>query len=124
MIGLRPSTSVVISTLFIAGLLFVLSVPLVLGTVPPNSAYGFRTATTMSNPDVWYKANRFCGEASMVCAVVMVVSIAVYFFFISRVSMPSTLTTRLGLAVEFVPLVALLLVLLTYNSMLASHLRR
>jgi uncharacterized membrane protein len=36
-------------------------VPLALGRVRPNSTYGFRTAKTLSDPAIWYAANRFAG---------------------------------------------------------------
>ena len=39
----------------------VLSIPMILGKVPPNGAYGFRTAKTLSSPEVWYPANRAAG---------------------------------------------------------------
>ena len=39
----------------------VLSMPMILDRVPPNSAYGFRTPKTLSSPEVWYPANRAAG---------------------------------------------------------------
>jgi len=42
-------------------ILMVLAVPLVLGIVPPNMLYGFRTSKTRSSPEIWYPANRFAG---------------------------------------------------------------
>ena len=42
-------------------LILLLSVPMILGKVPPNGAYGFRTPKTLSSPDVWYPANRASG---------------------------------------------------------------
>ena len=38
-----------------------ISIPMVLGKVPPNGLYGFRTPKTLSSPDVWYPANRSAG---------------------------------------------------------------
>ena len=35
-----------------------LCVPFLLGKVAPNGYYGFRTAKTMSSPEIWYVANR------------------------------------------------------------------
>ena len=34
---------------------------MILGKVPPNGAYGFRTPKTLSSEDVWYPANRAAG---------------------------------------------------------------
>lgn len=46
----------------LVGVLFVgLSIPLIQRRVPPNRYYGFRTAKTLSNPEVWYKVNRVSG---------------------------------------------------------------
>lgn len=54
------------------GLLYIgISIPLIMGKVPPNAYYGFRTAKTMSNPDIWYKANAYSGWALLVSGVVI-----------------------------------------------------
>jgi uncharacterized membrane protein len=45
---------------------FLLSIPLILGLVPPNRGYGIRTPKTMSEPDLWYNANRFGGWALLI----------------------------------------------------------
>lgn len=52
-----------INTLFIvAGVVFIaLAIPLILGKVPPNEWYGFRTPKTLSEPHIWYSANRLMG---------------------------------------------------------------
>ena len=47
--------------------LIAVSIPLVIGVVPPNWIYGFRTAKTMSNPQIWYEANRHAG-ANLIAA--------------------------------------------------------
>ena len=49
------------------GLLFVLIAwPMAKGLVEPNGAYGFRTPRTLSDPAIWYPANRAAGRAMMV----------------------------------------------------------
>ena len=48
------------------------AVPLVLGKVPPNGLYGFRTEKTQSSPEVWYPANRFAGWAFVVAGLITV----------------------------------------------------
>ena len=42
-------------------LILLLSVPMILGKVPPNGVYGFRTPKTLSSPEIWYPANRAAG---------------------------------------------------------------
>ena len=58
---------------FVPALLLLLAaIPLVLGLVPPNAVYGFRTFKTLTDDNVWYRSNRFGG-----CA--LLISSAVYF---------------------------------------------
>ncbi len=47
--------------LFGGVLLLILSIPLILGRVKPNSIYGFRTSRTLGDPDLWYPVNRYSG---------------------------------------------------------------
>ena len=48
------------------------SIPMILGKVPPNWIYGFRTPRTLSSPEVWYPANRVAGWFMVVAAVVSI----------------------------------------------------
>ena len=48
--------------------LAILALPLALRLVGPNRWYGFRTAATLSDPQLWYSANAFCGRALLVAA--------------------------------------------------------
>jgi uncharacterized membrane protein len=43
-------------------LLVALCVPMMYDKIPPNSFYGFRTPRTLSDPNVWYPANRVAGR--------------------------------------------------------------
>jgi len=42
-------------------LLSALSIPLILGKIPPNGLYGFRVPQTLNNPDLWYPVNTYAG---------------------------------------------------------------
>ena len=53
-------------------LVLVLSLPMILGRVPPNSAYGFRTPKTLSSPEVWYPANRAAGWFMLTAMVISI----------------------------------------------------
>ena len=62
--GLRPldPKSIVFIAYLCASVLFVLlSIPLILGKVPPNPWYGFRVRRTLTDAGVWYAANRYSG---------------------------------------------------------------
>ena len=39
-----------------------LSVPLILGKIPPNGLYGFRLRGTLENPEIWYRVNAYAGR--------------------------------------------------------------
>lgn len=59
----------------LVGLLFVgISIPLVLGKVPPNSFYGCRTTKTLSDPKIWYAANRMSGKDFLISGLLIFVA--------------------------------------------------
>ena len=39
-----------------------------LGIVPPNAVYDFRTQQTLANRELWFRANRFAGLALFIAA--------------------------------------------------------
>ena len=53
-------------------LFLILAFPLVIGAIPRNRLYGFRTRRTLSDDAVWYPVNRAAGIA-------IVIASAVYF---------------------------------------------
>ena len=50
------------------GIIAVVSIPLILKLVPPNNAYGFRTQKTLSDPELWFRGNRFAGSALFIAS--------------------------------------------------------
>jgi hypothetical protein len=65
-----------VSGLVLAGI----SIPLVLGKIPPNGLYGFRVKKTMENPDIWYPVNAYSGKwllATGLCMVLAAIGFAV-----------------------------------------------
>lgn len=67
------------STAFLvgAGVIAIVSIPLILKVVPRNSLYGFRTRSTLSNDEVWFRANHFAGWALLVAAAVSAILLIV-----------------------------------------------
>jgi|GEM_PF-4217096 len=53
----------------ISVILIVLGLPLVLGMIEPNSAYGVRTAQALSDENVWYHLNSIGGWGMIVSGV-------------------------------------------------------
>jgi hypothetical protein len=62
--------------LFIAcgAALIAMSVPLVLGRVPPNQLYGFRVRRTLAQPEIWYPANRYSGQLGAALGLILIVA--------------------------------------------------
>lgn len=59
----------------LAGLIFIaISLPLIYQKVPPNRWYGFRVRKTLSNPNIWYAANRVTGIDLFLAGIVIVLS--------------------------------------------------
>jgi uncharacterized membrane protein len=54
--------------LIACGVIALVSIPLILKVVPPNRWYGFRTTRTLSNEDLWFRANRIAGWAFLAAA--------------------------------------------------------
>jgi uncharacterized membrane protein len=72
--------------LFSGALLAVLSVPLIMGKIPPNGLYGFRVKKTMENPHVWYPVNRYGGKWLLAAGLVLALA-AVGLFFVPGISL-------------------------------------
>jgi uncharacterized membrane protein len=68
------NTTTVYALFGLTGLVLIaVSVPMLLGRVPPNLWYGFRTSKTLSDERIWYEANRLSGRAGIVAGTLMVV---------------------------------------------------
>lgn len=52
----------------------ILAIPMIMGKVPPNNLYGFRTKKTHSNPEIWYPANAYAGKWLLVWGMLMIVA--------------------------------------------------
>jgi uncharacterized membrane protein len=59
--------------------LIAISLPMMYDKVPPNGFYGFRTPRTMSDPNVWYPANRVAGRNLAVAGAIVSTTALVVF---------------------------------------------
>jgi uncharacterized membrane protein len=53
-----------------AALIFFVAVPLVVGLIPRNRIYGFRTQKTLADDRAWYPVNRFAGVVIILASLV------------------------------------------------------
>src|SRR5437667_12704068 len=56
-----------------------LALPMMYEKIPPNGFYAFRTPRTLSDPNVWYPANRVAGRNRAVAGVIVSTTALVLF---------------------------------------------
>lgn len=61
-----------------------LSLPMWQGKIPPNRISGFRTAQTLSNPELWYSVNTAVGRTLVFVNIALLIATIVTHFTISR----------------------------------------
>jgi hypothetical protein len=66
--------------LFSGLLLAVLSVPMIMGKIPPNGLYGFRVKKTMENPEIWYPINAYSGKWLLATGLVQSLAASTIYF--------------------------------------------
>ena len=66
-------TTLLVMYVIFGALLAGLAVPLLLDKVPPNGWYGFRVPSTLYNPDLWYKVNRYMARWLLAAGIVTMV---------------------------------------------------
>lgn len=82
--------------LLVSSLIIVFSIPMILGKVPRNLFYGFRTSYTMSSDAVWYRANRDAGISLLVAGVIWLgLAVGMPWIMVSMES-AARMTQRLG----------------------------
>jgi hypothetical protein len=54
------------------------SVPLILGLIPPNGLYGFRLRKTMEHPEIWYPVNKYGGERLLLASLLLILAAVAY----------------------------------------------
>ena len=107
------SVAVLVICWFFAGLLITaVSIPLVLGKIPPNRLYGVRTRKTLSNNEVWYKANKYTGKDFLICGLVVSAGALVLWMFKAKLSFSAV--SWIGTALLMVPLLVVVVRALSY----------
>ncbi len=73
-------TTMLIMYVVFGMLLIGLAIPLMMDKIPPNSWYGFRVPSTLSDPVRWYKANRFIARGLLLTGIITTIgAIGLYF---------------------------------------------
>ena len=71
--------------IFSGVLLGVLSIPMIMGKIPPNGLYGFRVKKTMEDPVLWYSVNAYSGKWLLGISLLSILA-AVGFSFVPDIS--------------------------------------
>jgi uncharacterized membrane protein len=67
-----------------------LALPLIMKKIKPNRWYGFRVKKTLSNPEIWYKANQIAGKNMLLAGLtILAATISTYFIRLNSASFPS-----------------------------------
>ena len=66
--------------LFSGLLLAALSIPMIMGKIPPNGLYGFRVKKTLDNPEIWYPVNAYSGKWLLAASLVQALAVWVVVF--------------------------------------------
>ncbi len=61
-------------------LLAAISIPMIMGKIPPNGLYGFRVKKTMENPEIWYPVNAYSGKWLLAAGLVQALAAVVAFY--------------------------------------------
>ena len=74
---------IVVMVIFILSgvVLAVVSVPLMMGKIPPNGLYGFRVRKTMERPEIWYPVNKYGGERLLMVSLMLIVAAVGFTYF-------------------------------------------
>ncbi len=72
-------------------LITILSIPLILEKIKPNNFYGFRTKKTLSDENIWYKANKYSGKTMLIAGIIIVISASIVYFVSLKINLFSDL---------------------------------
>jgi uncharacterized membrane protein len=99
---------------FIApSIVFILAaIPLIFKKVPPNSAYGFRVAKTLANPEIWYKANKFGGIGVLVSGLITLITCL--WLYLNQDSFSADSINTIGFSFFLIPIVISVIITLRY----------
>ncbi len=61
-------------TFLMAGIVeTIISIPLIFGKIQPNYLYGFIVKKTLSNKEIWYKANKYNGNDMLIAGLILAI---------------------------------------------------
>lgn len=98
--------------LMLGSLCCLLAIPLIMQKIPPNLFYGLRTHQTMSDKNLWYRANRQAGLAVFVSGLLAIAGAVSLWIWQPPISIEIA-----SLMLSLIPLIPILIInLLSYRT--------
>lgn len=94
------------SWIFVGAVCIAVSIPLVMGRIPPNHFYGVRLPQSFKSEQAWYAINRYGGRRLIVWSIPMILAGAVCMF------LPLREHATWAIIVSFAPIVFVLIAVL------------
>jgi len=99
---------IVISSFMLCGIMeMILGLPLVYNKVKRNMLYGFRTRKTLSDDDIWEKANKKIGRELLIIGLILTLGSILLLFIRDNFSIE--IITIICLNLLFIPLIVLII---------------
>ena len=99
---------------FLGVLICILGIPLAARRISPNGVYGYRTAKTISDSGIWYRANTFCGVAMICAGMLSVAGTLLMFTYLRRHELSQGMVMTAAVCLEIIPVVLATLVSALY----------
>jgi formate hydrogenlyase subunit 3/multisubunit Na+/H+ antiporter MnhD subunit len=107
---MNPNLKPLITFTIVSVVLIIAALPLIFKNIPPNIAYGFRLQKTLSNPEIWYRANQFGGISVLISCLITLSAYGALYQYRETLAFPEM--NRLALGLFLVPLIAAMLLTL------------
>ena len=107
-----PKIKAIISFVIPSILFICISWPLIKNKIPPNCAYGFRLRKTLSNKEIWYKANKFGGQCVLTAGIITLISCC--WLWMHKEGLSLATINEAGIKLLILPLTGAIVLSLTY----------
>jgi len=72
---------IIISMAFIGLIEIIVAIPMLKEKIKPNIWYGFKTTKTLSDPEIWYKANKYAARELIISGILLLITSSILYIF-------------------------------------------
>lgn len=98
-----PKMKAIVTFVSVAAAIIAAALPLLFKKIPPNGIYGVRTCKTVSDPELWFKANCFGAKCFIVSGLLTLA--ACWFLYLKLDALTFQAVNRIGFQSLIVPLI-------------------